>query len=146
VVDLTAAQPSGNSSGGGSQSSSQSTSTQGSTTPGGGTSGAIANVSDLQVGAPFAFNYPDSRHPNALFKMADDSVQAYSLLCTHVCCTVQYDPSSKVFNCPCHGSVFDSSGQVVRGPAGYPLPKITLQVDSSGGITATGVSGTSPCL
>jgi arsenite oxidase small subunit len=147
VVDLTAAQPSGNNSRGSSQGGSQSSSTQGSTTSGGGsTSGAVANISDLQVGTPFTFNYPDSKHPNALFKMADGSVQAYSLHCTHVCCTVQYDTGSKVFHCPCHGSVFDSSGQVVQGPATYPLPKITLQVDSSGGITPTGVSGTSPCL
>jgi hypothetical protein len=34
----------------------------------------------------------------------------------------------------------------LRGPASYPLPKVTLQVDSNGAITATGVTGTSPCL
>jgi arsenite oxidase small subunit len=139
VIDLTSAQPSASTPG--------TTSAGSSTTSGGGTpSGPIANVSDLQVGTPFIFNYPDSRHPSALFKLADGSVQAFSLLCTHVCCTVQYDSGSKAFYCPCHASAFNSSGQVVRGPAAYPLPKVTLQVDSSGEITATGVSGTSPCL
>jgi arsenite oxidase small subunit len=144
AIDLTSSQPSASAPG---TTSAGSSTTQGSTTSGGGNpSGPIANVSDLQVGTPFIFDYPDSRHPSAVFKLADGSVQAFGLLCTHVCCTVQYDSGSKVFSCPCHASVFDASGKVIRGPAAYPLPKVTLQVDSSGEITPTGVSGASPCL
>lgn len=149
VIDLTSSQPSTGgssttSSTATSQSSSQST-TQ-STTAGGNPSGVIAKVSDLQVGIPVTFSYPDSRHPNALFKLADGSIQAFSLLCTHVCCEISYNASSEVFFCPCHSSVFDSSGNVLHGPASLPLPKVLLQVDSSGNITPTGISGTSPCV
>jgi arsenite oxidase small subunit len=98
------------------------------------------------VGTPFTSHYPDSTHPNALFKLADGSVVAYSLLCTHVCCTVSYDTSSELFVCLCHGSVFNSSGGVVQGPADTPLPMVVLQVDSAGNVRATGFSGTSPCI
>ena len=98
----------------------------------------------MQVGSPVYFEYP-SGYPNVLFKRSDGSLAAYSLLCTHVCCEVTYESSSNVFYCPCHGSEFDSSGRVIRGPAGSPLPSITLTVDGSGNVFPSGVSGYSPC-
>jgi arsenite oxidase small subunit len=108
-------------------------------------SNVIANLNKLTVGAPLTFNYPDSNHPNILLKKQDGSVVAYSLLCTHVCCQLSYDPGSNAYFCPCHGSTFDGTGQVTRGPAGFPLPTVLLQVNASGDIVPTGVSGTSPC-
>jgi arsenite oxidase small subunit len=109
-----------------------------------GASTAIANTSNLQVGSPVYFDYP-SGYPNVLFKRSDGTLNAYSLLCTHVCCEVTYESSSNVFFCPCHGSVFDSSGNVTRGPAASALPSITLTVDGSGDIFPSGVSGYTPC-
>lgn len=109
-----------------------------------GASTAIANASNLQVGSPVYFDYP-SGYPNVLFKRSDGSLAAYSMLCTHVCCEVTYEASSNLFYCPCHGSEFDSNGRVIRGPAGSPLPSVTLTVDSSGDVYPSGVSGYSPC-
>jgi arsenite oxidase small subunit len=113
------------------------TTTAGASTP-------ITNTSDLQVGTPVYFDYP-SGYPNVLFKLGDGSLAAYSMLCTHVCCEVSYDASASIFYCPCHGSEFDSSGRVIRGPASASLPSIALTVDSSGNIYPTGVSGSTPC-
>jgi Rieske Fe-S protein len=107
-------------------------------------SAGIANTSDLQVGSPVYFDYP-SGYPNVLFKRSDGTLAAYSLLCTHVCCEVDYQPSTSTFFCPCHGSEFNSEGQVTRGPAGSPLPSVVLHVDSAGNVFPTGVSGNSPC-
>lgn len=104
----------------------------------------ITNTSNLQVGYPVYFEYP-SGYPNVLFKRSDGSLAAFSMLCTHVCCETTFEPSSGVFYCPCHGSEFDSAGRVIMGPAGSPLPAIALNVDSSGNIFPTGVSGYSPC-
>jgi Rieske Fe-S protein len=109
-----------------------------------GPKGSIANVASLQVGVPVYFEYP-SGFPNALMKNADGSLTAVSTLCTHVCCQCSYQPSQKVFVCPCHGSVFDSSGRVVNGPAAVDLPTITLQVDNSGNIFPTAVNNPGPC-
>src|SRR5450759_508517 len=39
---------------------------------------------------------------------------AYSQYCTHAGCTVNFDGTS-YFQCYCHGSVFDSNGNVVQG-------------------------------
>lgn len=56
-------------------------------------------------------------HPSA------NNFNVLSSICTHQGCTItEYDASSQNFVCPCHGSVFNSSGQVVSGPAGSPLP------------------------
>jgi len=42
---------------------------------------------------------------------------AVSAVCTHAGCTVQYTLQQNEFYCPCHGSVFATSGSVVQGPA-----------------------------
>jgi cytochrome b6-f complex iron-sulfur subunit len=107
--------------------------------------GAIVNSNDLQVGSPFYFQYPGN-NPSILLKKSDGTLTALSRLCTHVCCSCDYDYASEVLFCPCHGSVFDVSGNVIRGPATLPLPTIRLSVDSAGNVYPKGVSGYTPCM
>jgi cytochrome b6-f complex iron-sulfur subunit len=54
---------------------------------------------------------------------------AYSMVCTHQGCLTQL--SSNMFFCPCHGAEFDSSGQVIRGPASRPLGQYTTSYDAT---------------
>lgn len=59
---------------------------------------------------------------------SSNNFNVLSSICTHQGCTItEYDPGSQNFVCPCHGSVFSSSGQVVNGPAGSALPKYQNQ-------------------
>src|SRR4029077_14935375 len=104
----------------------------------------ITNANDIQVDSPVYFQYP-AGYPNVLFKRSDGTLEAFSLLCTHVCCECSFISSSNIYYCPCHGSEFDSKGRVVVGPANSPLPSITLNVDSWGNVFPTGVTGYSPC-
>ena len=46
--------------------------------------------------------------------------------CTHNGCSVGYNPSGNNFVCPCHGGVFDASGNVTSGPPPGPLKKYTV--------------------
>lgn len=110
----------------------------------GAAAGSVANINNLQVGAPVYFEYP-SGYPNALIKNVDGSLTAVSMLCTHVCCECSFDAASKVFYCPCHGSVFDLAGRVVTGPAVDDLPVIQLRTDGSGNVFPTGVTNPGPC-
>lgn len=50
---------------------------------------------------------------------------AMSLVCTHLGCTVNVTPDTLV--CPCHGSVFDRQGQVVKGPSDRPLERYRVE-------------------
>ncbi len=56
---------------------------------------------------------------------------ALSLVCTHLGCTVAFDNTNDVFNCPCHGSKFDGQGGVLNGPAATPLNKLKVAVNGS---------------
>lgn len=50
---------------------------------------------------------------------------AISLICTHLGCTVEQSTSG--FACPCHGSQFDSQGNVVHGPANKKLQSLRIE-------------------
>lgn len=49
-----------------------------------------------------------------------EGIRAMSAVCTHLGCTVGRVEWG--YQCPCHGSRFDASGRVLRGPAPKPLP------------------------
>ncbi|UCF33554.1 MAG: ubiquinol-cytochrome c reductase iron-sulfur subunit [Phycisphaerales bacterium] len=48
--------------------------------------------------------------------------EAYSAICTHLGCLVQWDGTKRQFLCPCHAAAFDAQGRVVSGPPPAPLP------------------------
>jgi Rieske Fe-S protein len=61
---------------------------------------------------------------------SDSGLSAVSLVCTHLGCTVAV--TEDTFSCPCHGSVFDRRGNVLKGPASQPLRR--LQVVEKNGV------------
>lgn len=70
---------------------------------------------------------PDAQ---AVLQHGADGLQAYSLVCTHLGCTV--DLAKEGFSCPCHGSIFDLTGSVQHGPATLPLRQLRLEVNDQG--------------
>jgi len=56
-----------------------------------------------------------------LYRLNDGSFLALWQKCTHLGCSVPFAESENQFHCPCHGSMFDKTGQVVGGPAPRPL-------------------------
>ncbi len=69
-----------------------------------------------------------SRKALLYVRQTDQGVEALSSRCTHLGCTVRYEPATRRFPCPCHGSVFDLEGQVLHGPAERPLERYPVRV------------------
>ncbi len=91
----------------------------------------IIEDSSLSIGETFNFT-SKSGSPAVLFK-SKTGVFAYSAVCTHEGCTVQYNSASKNLQCGCHGAVFDpeSDGNALSGPTNKPLPKIKVAVEGA---------------
>ncbi len=100
---------------------------------------AIARLASLGVGEVVEFHYPTEDDPCLLVRSDQDTLLAYSQVCTHLSCAVQPEVEAGKFHCPCHNGWFDmQTGQVLAGPPTRPLPRITLEV-KAGMIYATGV-------
>ncbi len=53
----------------------------------------------------------------AVYRGADGRYHALSARCTHLGCIVGYNQAERTWDCPCHGSRFDTEGRVLTGPA-----------------------------
>jgi cytochrome b6-f complex iron-sulfur subunit len=56
---------------------------------------------------------------------------AINAVCTHLGCVVPWNRAQNKYMCPCHGSQYDNTGKVVRGPA--PLSLALAHVDNADG-------------
>jgi Rieske Fe-S protein len=78
-----------------------------------------------------AANYPvgsrtvRSDIPAVIYNRGGEVV-AYSLICTHLGCTIAENGAE--FECPCHGSRFDKDGIVMKGPAQNPLKNLRVEI------------------
>jgi thiosulfate dehydrogenase [quinone] large subunit len=81
---------------------------------------AAASVAAVFLGRRFPASNPT---PEA-------GVFAYSSVCTHQGCTVNYDKTNNLLICPCHNAQFDptSDGSVISGPTKIALPKIKVAI------------------
>ena len=60
----------------------------------------------------------------AAFRDAAGRVTRLSPTCTHMGCTVEWNEAESTWDCPCHGSRFESKGKVLAGPAETPLEPV----------------------
>lgn len=90
---------------------------------------AIAAISDLNVGSALQIKLA-SGDPGILIRTATDSVCAFSAVCTHQGCTVDYDQASKELICPCHGARFDplQNGKAIAGPTRAALTEVPVKI------------------
>lgn len=89
---------------------------------------AITQESDLPPGSAVKFTDEQTEQPAVLVHLESGDFAAYSAICTHQRCIVDYNGDNLA--CPCHGSVFDpvDGGAVLNGPANQPLPEIPVEV------------------
>ncbi|WP_272701270.1 QcrA and Rieske domain-containing protein [Desulfovibrio sp. Fe33] len=65
-----------------------------------------------------------------LARLPDGGFLALSRTCTHLGCSVPWDEEKGAFVCPCHGSSFSLTGEVVTGPAPRPLDTYPVRIEN----------------
>ena len=62
----------------------------------------------------------------AIYRDEEGKIHALSAACTHLGCVVSWNAAETSWDCPCHGSRFSVTGQVLHGPAATPLEAVQL--------------------
>lgn len=63
-----------------------------------------------------------------LVRLPDSGFVALYRKCTHLGCAVPWDAEQGQFVCPCHGSAFEMSGDVLNPPAPRPLDQFPVEI------------------
>jgi len=66
-----------------------------------------------------------------LARLEDGGFLALSRKCTHLGCSVPWKAKENKFVCPCHASVYDIRGEVVRPPAPRALDMYPLFIENN---------------
>ena len=71
--------------------------------------------------------------PGILIRTPGGELRAFSAVCTHLGCTVQYQPDKERIHCACHGGVYDPrTGKNVSGPPPRPLKRYEVKPTPTG--------------
>jgi len=66
--------------------------------------------------------------PGILVRTATGEIRAFSAVCTHLNCTVQYRPDFQHIWCACHNGHYDLQGKNIAGPPPRPLDAYKVDV------------------
>ena len=66
--------------------------------------------------------------PGIVVRTAEGDVRAFSAVCTHLDCTVQFKNDTSQLWCACHNGTYDLGGAVVSGPPPRPLEKFVVNL------------------
>jgi cytochrome b6-f complex iron-sulfur subunit len=90
----------------------------------------LKDAQKLPAGSVLMFKFGSS--PAMLIHHADGRWIALTAVCTHLGCTVQYEPQADRIHCACHGGVYDPyTGANVSGPPPKPLKRFKVAVNDA---------------
>ncbi len=91
----------------------------------------LKDAQKLPLGSVLMFKF--GTRPAMLIHHQNDKWVAMTAVCTHLGCTVQYEPQADRIHCACHGGVYDPyTGANVSGPPPKPLKLFKVVVAPTG--------------
>ena len=81
---------------------------------------------ELKVNSGQIFRF--GSQPAILVKDTNGELKAFTAVCTHLSCTVQYRSDINQIWCACHNGHFDLNGRNVEGPPPKPLEQYVVNV------------------
>src|SRR5215470_17330724 len=75
---------------------------------------SAGQVADLPPNSGKIFKF--GSRPGILLRTPAGEWRAFSAVCTHLNCTVQYRADMRMIWCACHNGMYDMNGKVVGGP------------------------------
>jgi glycine/D-amino acid oxidase-like deaminating enzyme/nitrite reductase/ring-hydroxylating ferredoxin subunit len=88
------------------------------------TKGSSESIEKLPVGTGRV--YQVGLKKVAAYRDPDGEVTVCSAVCPHLQCIVDWNPAEETWDCPCHGSRFKPTGEVISGPAEQPLDRVAV--------------------
>jgi nitrite reductase/ring-hydroxylating ferredoxin subunit len=86
----------------------------------------IVRMSELGSSRFALVDAPGLQLPLYLYRLEDGGFSAVSTRCMHRGC--QVEPAAEHLVCPCHGSEYSNTGEVLKGPTMRPLRQIPVTV------------------
>jgi len=80
-------------------------------------------VTEFKVGEVIYF-----RKEKTFIQRLEGVFLAFSAVCPHLSCVINWNEMLKKFECPCHGAKFNRNGEVLEGPPPRPLDLYKLQI------------------
>jgi cytochrome b6-f complex iron-sulfur subunit len=91
----------------------------------------LKDAQKLAKGSVLMFKFGSA--PAMLIHHEDNTWVAMTAVCTHLGCTVQYEPQANRIHCACHGGVYNAeTGANVSGPPPKPLKLFKVAVNETG--------------
>jgi Rieske Fe-S protein len=95
-----------------------------------------AKVNELKNNSGKIFKFGSK--PALLVRTADGNFKAFSAVCTHLNCTVQYRQDLRQIWCACHNGLYDLEGRNVSGPPPRPLETYEVHVQAEDVVVTRG--------
>ena len=81
------------------------------------------------------FKHPDDQYPDigegklvqiddhtyGVYRDEEEILHIVDVTCPHLGCVCHFNAMDKTWDCPCHGSRFSYTGELIKGPATYRL-------------------------
>jgi Rieske Fe-S protein len=102
---------------------------------------SLGELENYPLGIPTLFNFTLTKvngwerssqsYGVFVLRKSPEDVTAFSDVCTHLSCRVNWNESDQQYACPCHAAYFDIDGEVISGPPPRALDQYEIKVESN---------------